>query len=71
MDRTTKTQVRTYTVKKVNDFPVPWPGIIKLFPARESLVSEMKIPAGDGKMANLFYSVSSKTDSGKQYDNPI
>jgi hypothetical protein len=30
----------------------PWPGIIKLFPARESLVSD--IPAGDGKMANPF-----------------
>jgi hypothetical protein len=32
-----------------------WPGIIKLFPARESLVSD--IPAGDEKIANLFYSV--------------
>jgi hypothetical protein len=52
-----------YTVKKVCDFPVPsqagchkpnspWPGIIKLFPARESLVSDN--PAGDGKIANLF-----------------
>jgi hypothetical protein len=30
----------------------PWTGKIKLFPARESLVSH--IPAGDGKMANLF-----------------
>ncbi len=30
-------------------------GIIKLFPARESLVSD--IPAGDEKIANLFYSV--------------
>ncbi len=27
-------------------------GVIKLFPARESLVSD--IPAGDGKTANLF-----------------
>ncbi len=27
----------------------------KLFPARESLVSD--IPVGDGKTANLFYSV--------------
>ncbi len=35
----------------------PWPGIIKLFPVRESLVSD--IPAGDGKNDNLFYSVSS------------
>jgi hypothetical protein len=32
----------------------PWPGKIKLFPARESLVSD--IPAGDGKICNLFYS---------------
>ncbi len=30
-------------------------GKIKLFPARESLISD--IPAGDGKTANLFYSV--------------
>jgi hypothetical protein len=30
-------------------------GIIKLFPARESLVSD--IPAGDGKTANLFFTV--------------
>jgi hypothetical protein len=29
-------------------------GIIRLFPARESLVSD--IPAGDGKIVNLFYS---------------
>ncbi len=29
--------------------------VIKLFPARESLVSD--IPAGDGKLANLFYRV--------------
>ncbi len=55
--------------KKVSNFPVPsldfndhwpipsWPVIIKLFPARgvSSLVSD--IPAGDGKIANLFYSV--------------
>ncbi len=32
-----------------------WTGIIKLFPATESLVSD--IPAGDGKIDNLFYSV--------------
>jgi hypothetical protein len=55
-----------YSVKNVSDFPVPsrdvtyqtlpaWLGIIKLFPARESLVSD--IPAGDGKIANIFYSV--------------
>ncbi len=42
---------KLYTVKKVMD----WPGIIQLFPARESLISD--IPAGDGKIANLFYSV--------------
>jgi hypothetical protein len=52
--------------KKVNDILVPAgmsltklslaaPGIIKLFPARESLASD--ILAGDRKMANLFYSV--------------
>jgi hypothetical protein len=49
-------------IKKVSDFPTPsrdvtkpnyaWPGIIKLFPARESLVRD--IPAGEGKIANLF-----------------
>ncbi len=38
-----------YNVKnKVSDFP-------SLFPARESLVGD--IPAGDGKIANLFFSV--------------
>ncbi len=51
--------------KNVNDFPVsrrdvtdqtdPWPGIIKFFPARESLVSD--IPAGDGKFDKLFFTV--------------
>jgi hypothetical protein len=51
-----------YTVKKGERFSrpqtgchllnSPWAGIIKLFPARESLVSD--IPAGDGKIANLF-----------------
>jgi hypothetical protein len=30
-------------------------GIIKLFLSRESLVSD--IPAGDGKITNVFYSV--------------
>ncbi len=53
-----------YTIKKVIHFPVPsrdvtnhspWLGIIKLFPARESLVSD--IPSGDGKMASLFLTV--------------
>ncbi len=32
----------------------PWPGLIKLFAARESLVSNF--PAGEWKIANLFYS---------------
>ncbi len=51
-----------YTVKKGLLFSRPQPGchlpnsprtgIIKLFPAREGLVSD--IPAGDGKTANLF-----------------
>ncbi len=36
----------------------PWQGISKFFPARESLVSD--IPAGDGKIDSLFYSVGSK-----------
>jgi hypothetical protein len=35
----------------------PWPGRIKLFPTRESLVVD--IPAGDGKIIMLFYSVLS------------
>ncbi len=30
----------------------PWPEIIKLFPTRESLASD--IQAGDGKITNLF-----------------
>ncbi len=38
-------------VKKVIVFP--WPGIIKLFPVTESLVSD--IPAGEGKMITFFY----------------
>jgi hypothetical protein len=50
-----------HTVKKVMDFPVPsrkvtnqtpWPGIIKLFPSRESVVSDF--PAGDEKIYNFF-----------------
>jgi hypothetical protein len=32
-----------------------WPGIVKLFPARESLVIDM--PAGNRKIANLFFTV--------------
>jgi acetamidase/formamidase len=51
-----------YTVKKVSGFsrlqsgfhlPIsPWPGILKLFPAKKNLVSD--IPAELGKTANLF-----------------
>jgi hypothetical protein len=51
-----------YTVKKGQPFSCPqpgchwanssWLGIIKLFLARQSLFSD--IPAGDGKMADLF-----------------
>ncbi len=50
--------------KKFTSFPVPGrdvnkqtlrPGKIKLFPARERVVTD--IPAGDGKIYNLFYSV--------------
>jgi hypothetical protein len=54
-----------YTVKKVPIFPSPCrdvtnqiffrPGIIQLFPARES--SGNDIPAGDGKTITFFYSV--------------
>jgi hypothetical protein len=50
-----------YTVKKLSIFlspggkhwpNSPWPGIIKFFPVRESLVSD--IPPGDGKIYKLF-----------------
>ncbi len=54
-----------YTVKKGYQFSRPqagchWPnspcaGIIKFFPTRKSLVSD--IPAGDGKIEKKFYSV--------------
>ncbi len=56
---------RLYTVKKGSRFSSrqpgcykpssPWRGILKLYTARESLVSD--IPARDGKSANLFNSV--------------
>jgi hypothetical protein len=38
-----------YTVKNVNDFPVPNRDV----PTRESLVGD--IPAGDGKIDNLYF----------------
>ncbi len=47
--------MRACTVKKVSHFPVPsrdvttWPGIIKFFPARESL------RIGTGKSLTFFY----------------
>jgi hypothetical protein len=41
----------------------PWPGIIKLFPARESLASD--IPAGDRKTANLFLQCRGKKRRGR------
>ncbi len=53
-----------YTVKKASSFPFPsrdvtyqslWPVIIKLFPGRESFVSD--ISAGDRKITNLFFTV--------------
>jgi hypothetical protein len=39
----------------VTNQTIPGPVIIKLFPARESLVSD--IPAGDGKIDHFFNSV--------------
>ncbi len=47
---------KLYTVKKVAIFPSPAEmSLTKLSPARESLFSD--ILAGDGKIANFFYSV--------------
>jgi len=56
-----------YNVKKVSDFPSPAEmSLTKLSLAgnivRESLVSD--IPAGDRKIANIFYSVGRK---GRKY----
>ncbi len=53
--------VNVHCEKKVIVYPIPswealtklpWPGIINLFPARESLVID--IPAGDRQIADLF-----------------
>jgi hypothetical protein len=61
----------TYTVKKVSDFPflagmsrtkLSLAGDIKFFPSRESLISD--IPAGDEKIANLFYTVPCRRQAG-------
>jgi hypothetical protein len=43
------------TVKKVSDFPVTILNITKLFPTRESLVSDILL--GTGKSLTFFYSV--------------
>jgi hypothetical protein len=43
--------IYSYTVKKVSDFPALRMSLAKLFLAGYSP------PAGDGKIANLFYSV--------------
>ncbi len=43
----------------------PWPGRIKLFPARESLVCD--ITAGDGKLANLFLQCRTRSILQRSY----
>jgi hypothetical protein len=52
-----------YTVKKVSNFPIASRDVtdqtlpdreFKLFPERESLVSDNPGPAGDGKITNLL-----------------
>ncbi len=49
-----------YTVKKVNDFPVPSrDDTNQLFMAGNKIIPGHEEPAGDGKIANLFYSVKS------------
>jgi len=42
--------------RDVTNQTLPGQGIVKLFPARESLVID--IPFGDGKIDNLFYSAT-------------
>ncbi len=57
-----------YIVKKINDFPVPSRDVTnQTLPGREYLIisghGETLVsdnPAGDGKIANLFYSVGKK-----------
>jgi hypothetical protein len=44
---------KSYTVKKVSDFLVPSRNVIY------QTLSGREIPAGDGKMADFFYSVGS------------
>jgi hypothetical protein len=55
-----------FSIPKRNETNSPWPGIIKLFTAMESLVSD--IPAGDGKIATLFYSVQCKNIFAYTYE---
>ncbi len=62
----------TILSKKVSDFPSPAgnnPGIIKLLPARESLVND--IPAGDGKIANLFYNAMTLYTTQDHLHSPL
>jgi hypothetical protein len=63
IDSASKQTDLLYTVKKGYRFSLPnrdsliklfLAGIIKFFPARESLVSDIPIPTGDGKITNLF-----------------
>ncbi len=61
-------------LKKVSDFPLPqpgchwpnspWAGIIKIFLARKSLVSDIR--AGDGKIVNLFLQCAQIRDRSTQ-----
>jgi hypothetical protein len=46
--------------RDVTNLILPWPGMIKLFPARESLVGD--ITTEEGKNDNLF--MQCKVDSG-------
>ncbi len=61
------TTVILYTVKRLAIFPSPAGmslTIINLFPAKESLVSD--IPAGEGKIVNCYYSVYPENASYKR-----
>ena len=76
-----KAATLVYTVKKVQQFSrpnaaggchlpnSPWPGIIKYFPAKESLVCD--IPPGDGKIANLFLQCSMQYTVFTVYTHPV
>ncbi len=69
--------LQLHAVKKVSNFPVPsrnvtnqtllgQENIITLFPVRDSLFSD--IPAGDGKITNLFYSVAPSASEKNYHD---